>query len=81
MSKPNFSFMANNAMPSDKSGTATWDYETQDLGEWVMKQHRHPFASFSTAAEMDRIIKAAYERGEAAGYAACEERVLAALKG
>lgn len=79
--KPKFSFRAHSVEPNDKSGRATWEYVVHDRGEWKPAATFADFDSFGHACQIDSIIKAAYERGEAAGYAQCEERVLAALKG
>lgn len=81
MGKPKFEFMANSASPDDRSGLAVWRYTERHRGEEVEVVTRISFGTFAAAHEINTLIDAAWRDGEAAGYAACQERVLQAMRG
>jgi len=79
--KPTFEFMANSAATDDKSGVAVWHYTDSQRGEDVEMTVRQHFDTFPAAHGMNGLIDAAWRLGEAAGYAACERKVLDSLRG
>jgi hypothetical protein len=81
MSKPTFEFLANNATPDDESGVAVWRYTEACLGEKFEAVVRQSFPSFEAAMGINEMLAATWKDGEAEGYAACERKVLAALRG
>ena len=79
--KPKFEFTANSAAPDDKSGIAVWRYTEFRRGEEIETIVRQSFDAFDAAYAMNGLIDAAWHLGEAAGYAACERKVLDSLRG
>lgn len=79
--KPLFSFAAYNANPEDTSGFANWEYTAWTPNGWEIRNQGLHLASFTMALALDALIKAAWESGEAQGYATLERRILSTLKG
>ncbi len=74
-----FSFVANNATPDDKSGKAYWVVPVWCRGQWNMETLDVAFSTFKAAHRMDSILSAVWNAGVAQGHADCERQVLSAL--
>ena len=80
MSKPKFEFLANSADQGDESGVAVWRYTDERRTGDVEVVVRQDFQSFRAAFAMNGLLAVAWADGEAEGYAACERKVLGALR-
>lgn len=76
---PRFSFLANSAKEDDKSGAATWTISCWQRGEWFDETFRIHLASFETAHMINKMLAAAFEGGDAQGYAELKRKVLEVL--
>lgn len=79
--RPELSYVARNESPEDRLGTATWTFWYWNHGGWLRTNGIVPEITFPLARDINDMIKAAWDGGEALGYAACQQSVLDALKG